>query len=64
MLQSKDIEELNGYKNKTGIYAAYKKTDLKTHTQFEGEGMGKSIPCNHFMKYVNHHYAVYLKLVE
>ena len=33
MLQSKDIEWLNGYKNKTHIYAAYKRvtSDLKTH---------------------------------
>ena len=34
MLQSKDIEWLNGYKNKTYIYAVYKRltSDLKTHT--------------------------------
>ena len=34
MLQSKDTEWLNGYKNKTHIYAAYKRftSDLKTHT--------------------------------
>ena len=34
MLQSKDIEQLNGYKIKTCIYAAYKRLTsvLKTHT--------------------------------
>ena len=34
MLQSKDMEWLNGYKNKTRIYDAYKKltSDLKTCT--------------------------------
>ena len=33
MLQSKDIEWLNGYRNKTHIYAAYKRltSDLKIH---------------------------------
>ena len=34
MLQPKDTDRLNGYKNKTHIYAVYKKptSDLKTHT--------------------------------
>ena len=34
MLQTKDTDRLNGYKNKTHIYAVYKKPslDLKTHT--------------------------------
>ena len=34
MVQLKDIDWLNGYKNKTHIYAAYKKPTLdpKTHT--------------------------------
>ena len=34
MLQPKDIDWLNGLKNKTHIYAVYKKpaSDLKTHT--------------------------------
>ena len=34
MLQSKDTEWWNGYKNKTSIYAAYKRLTpyLKTHT--------------------------------
>jgi len=33
MLQTKDTDWLNGYKNKTHIYAIYKKptSDLKTH---------------------------------
>ena len=35
MLQPKDTDWLNGYKNKTHIYAVYKKpsSDLKTHRQ-------------------------------
>ena len=34
MLQPKDRDWLKGYKNKTGIYAVYKrpKSDLGTHT--------------------------------
>ena len=34
MLQPKDIDWLNGYKNMTGIYAVYKRPtlDLETHT--------------------------------
>ena len=34
MLQPKDMDWLNGYKNKTCIYAAYKRptSDLGTHT--------------------------------
>ena len=34
MLQSKDIEWLNGYKNNTHIFAAYKRltSDLEKHT--------------------------------
>ena len=34
MLQPKDIDGLNGYKNKTNIYAVYKRltSDLGTHT--------------------------------
>ena len=45
MILSKDIEWLNGYKNKTCIYAAYKKliSDLR-HTQTESESMQKGIP--------------------
>ena len=39
MLQSKDKEWLNGYKNKTHIYAAYKRimSDLKTHIDWNLE---------------------------
>ena len=46
MLQPKDIDWLNGYKNKTHIYAVYKRptSDIGTH-QTESEGMGKDIPC-------------------
>ena len=34
MLQPKDTNWLNGYKNKTRVFAAYKRltTDLETHT--------------------------------
>ena len=34
MLQPKDTDWLNGYKNKSHVYAVYKKptSDLKTHT--------------------------------
>ena len=34
MLQPKDIDWLNGYKNETDIYAVYKRptSDLGTHT--------------------------------
>ena len=34
MIQSKDIDWMNGYKNKTCIYAVYKisTSDLGTHT--------------------------------
>ena len=37
MLQPKDIDWLNGYKNKTHIYAVYKGTtsDPKTHTDWK-----------------------------
>ena len=43
---SKDTDWLNGYKNKTHIYAVYKKptSDLKTHID-ESERMEKYIPC-------------------
>ena len=36
MLEPKDTDSLNGYKNKTHIYAVYKKptSDLKTHIDF------------------------------
>ena len=39
MLQPKDIDWLNGYKNKTRIYAVYKRptSDLGTHTDWKLE---------------------------
>ena len=42
MLQPKDIDWLNGYKNKTRIYAVYKRptSDLGTHTDWKW-GVGK-----------------------
>ena len=44
MLQPKDTDLLNGYKNKTHIYAVYKKptSDLKTHIDWKWED-GKNI---------------------
>ena len=44
MLQPKDIDWLNGYKNKTQIYAVYRKptADLKTHIGWKWED-GKNI---------------------
>ena len=46
MLPPKDTDWLNGYKNKTCIYAVYKRliSDLG-HIQTESEGMEKDIPC-------------------
>ena len=46
MLQPKDTDWLNGYKNKTHIYAVYMKptSDLKT-LQTESERMEKYIAC-------------------
>ena len=46
MLQTKDIDWLNGYKNKTHIYAVYKRptSDLETQ-QTESKGMEKDSPC-------------------
>ena len=40
MLQPKDTDWLNGYKNKTHIYAVYKKPtlDLKMHIDQKWEG--------------------------
>jgi len=39
MLQPKDTDWLNGYKNKTHIYAVYEKptSDLKTHMDWKWE---------------------------
>ena len=46
MLQPKDIDWLNGYKNKTRTYAVYKRlTSDLGHIQTESEGMEKDIPC-------------------
>ena len=44
MLPTKDIDWMNGYKNKTCIYAVYKKptSDLGTHTDWKGRD-GKKI---------------------
>ena len=45
MPQPKDKDWLNGYKNKTPIYAAYKRpTSNKGHIQTESEGLEKDIP--------------------
>ena len=43
MFQSKELEYLNGYKNKTHIYSTFKRltSDLKTHTHTESERMKK-----------------------
>ena len=35
MLQPKDTDELNGYKNKTHIYAVYKKSILDFKTRID-----------------------------
>ena len=46
MLQPKDTDWLNGYKNKTHIYAVYKRptSDLGTHTDWKwGDGTGVAI---------------------
>ena len=47
MLQPKDKDWLNGYKNKTTINAVYKKPPPQTkgHIQTESEGLEKDIPC-------------------
>ena len=46
MLQPKDIDWLNGSKNKSCTYAVYKRptSDLGTRTD-ANEGMEKDIPC-------------------
>ena len=46
MLQPKDIDWLNGSRNKTYIYAVYKRptSDLE-HIQTENEGIEKDMPC-------------------
>ena len=47
MMQPKDTDWLNGYKNKTHVYAVYKKptSDLKIYIETESERMEKYIPC-------------------
>ena len=45
MLQPKDTDWLNGYKNKTHIYAVYKKPTSDLNTNTETERMEKYIPC-------------------
>ena len=46
MFQSKDLDRLNGYKNKTYKYAAYKRhtSDQKTHRDWQWQH-GKRISC-------------------
>ena len=47
MLQQKDTGLLNGYKNKTRIYAVYKRpTSDPLHIQTESEGMEKIFHAN------------------
>jgi len=46
MPQPKDKDWLNGYKNKTPIYAVYRDPPQnKQHIQTESEGLEKDIPC-------------------
>ena len=45
MLQPKDTGSLNGYKNKTHVYAVHKRPTSDLGTQTESEGMEKDIPC-------------------
>ena len=52
MLQSKDIEWLNGYKKKAHMYAAYKRLilDLKTHRDWKwGDGKSYSMQMEMIM---------------
>ena len=46
MLQPNDIDRLNEYKNKTHIYAVYKRptSDLRTY-QLKVRGWKKAVPC-------------------
>ena len=48
MLQSKETDWLNGYKNKTHIYAVYKKLTsyLKTHIDWKWEDGQKTFHAN------------------
>ena len=51
MHQPKDADWLNGYKNKTLLYAAYRRptSDLETHTT-ESKRMEKDTPCESKLK--------------
>ena len=45
MPQPKDKDWLNGYKNKTPIYATRDPLQNKGHIQTKSEGLEKNIPC-------------------
>ena len=45
MLQPKETDWLNGYKNTAHMYALYKKPTSDLKTQTESERMEKYIPC-------------------
>ena len=45
MLQPKDTDWLNGYKNKTHKYALYKKSQTSRQKRTESERIEKYIPC-------------------
>ena len=45
MLQPKDTDWLNGYKNKTHVYAVYKKPTSDLNTHIDKKRMEKHIPC-------------------
>ena len=45
MIQPKDKDRLNGYKNKTFIYAVYKKPTSNQGTHTDWEGLKKDILC-------------------
>lgn len=48
MLQSKDAEWLNGHKNKTHIYATYRRhtSDQNTYTELKVRGLKKVFHAN------------------
>ena len=52
MLQPKDIDLLNGYKNKTHIYMQSTRDPFQKqgHIQTESVGIEKVIPCNRNQK--------------
>ena len=50
MLQPKDTDWLNGYNEKTHIYAVYQKpTSDQRHIQTESKRMEKYIPCKYIL---------------